>query len=69
MLLPNLHRHHHSRTLRESDGNFSTLLMVMDVVFGTYRKPRADGPAEVGIEDDPVPPGFWNQVFSPFRRA
>lgn len=65
---PAVHRHHHSRTLRESDGNFSTLLMLMDVVFGTWQNPRADGPPAVGIEHDPVPRGYWNQVLSPFRR-
>ena len=64
---PAVHRHHHSRTLQESDGNYSTVLMVMDVVFGTWQKPRPDGPAAVGIEDDPVPRGFWNQVIAPFR--
>jgi sterol desaturase/sphingolipid hydroxylase (fatty acid hydroxylase superfamily) len=65
---PAVHRHHHSRTLRESDGNFSTLLMLMDVLFGTYQRPRPDGPPAVGIEVDPVTRGFWNQVMSPFRR-
>ena len=66
---PAVHRHHHSRVLRESDRNFGTLFMLFDVLFGTYERPRADGPLAVGIEDDPVPRGFWNQVVSPFRRA
>ena len=46
-----------------------TLIMLFDVLFGTYQQPRAGGPAAVGVEHDPVPSGFWNQVISPFRRA
>jgi ornithine lipid hydroxylase len=66
---PAVHRHHHSRTLQESDRNFGTLVMMFDRLFGSYEQPRAEGPSEVGIDDDPVPRGFWNQVVSPFRAA
>jgi len=66
---PALHRHHHSRVPSESNRNFGTLVMLFDVLFGTYQAPRAEGPAAVGVENDPVPRGFWNQVFAPFRRA
>jgi sterol desaturase/sphingolipid hydroxylase (fatty acid hydroxylase superfamily) len=66
---PALHRHHHSRVLQESNRNFGTLVMLFDVLFGTYESPRAEGPLAVGVADDPVPRGFWNQVLSPFRRA
>jgi len=66
---PALHRHHHSRVLQESNRNFGTLVMLFDVLFGTYESPRAEGPMAVGVADDPVPRGFWNQVFSPFRRV
>lgn len=66
---PAVHRHHHSLTPRESDGNFSTTIMLIDVVFGTWQRPRPGGPPDIGIENDPVPRGFWNQVISPFRRS
>jgi sterol desaturase/sphingolipid hydroxylase (fatty acid hydroxylase superfamily) len=66
---PAVHRHHHSRAARESDGNFSTTVMLMDVLFGTWQRPRADGPPVIGIENDPVPRGYWNQVIGPFRRG
>lgn len=65
---PALHRHHHSRVTRESNRNFGTSVMLFDVLFGTYEAPRAAGPAAVGVENDPLPYGFWNQVVSPFRR-
>lgn len=66
---PALHRHHHSRALAESNQNFGTLVMLFDVLFGTFAAPRTGGPAAVGIEDDTAPRGFWRQVFWPFRRA
>ena len=66
---PALHRHHDSRALQESNRNFGTLVMLFDLLFGTYESPRADGPLAVGVADDRMPRGFWNQVISPFRRA
>lgn len=66
---PALHRHHHSRLPSENNRNFGTLVMLFDVLFGTYASPQAAGPSAVGVEDDPAPAGFWNQVFSPFRRT
>ena len=45
------------------------LVMLFDLLFGTYESPRADGPLAVGVADDRMPRGFWNQVISPFRRA
>ena len=65
---PAIHRHHHSRVHRESDRNFGTLTTFFDIVFGTFeRAPWDSGPIAVGIEDDPVPRGFLNQVLAPFR--
>jgi sterol desaturase/sphingolipid hydroxylase (fatty acid hydroxylase superfamily) len=66
---PAVHRHHHSLKPQESDGNFSTTIMLIDLVFGTWQRPRAEGPPAIGIENDPVPRGYWNQVVAPFRRA
>jgi sterol desaturase/sphingolipid hydroxylase (fatty acid hydroxylase superfamily) len=64
---PAVHRHHHSLEARESDGNFSTTVMLMDMIFGTFQPPRAEGPAAMGIENDPVPRGYVNQDLAPFR--
>jgi sterol desaturase/sphingolipid hydroxylase (fatty acid hydroxylase superfamily) len=66
---PALHRHHHSRVLRESDRNFGTVTPLFDVLFRTYEPVRAPGPEQVGIADDPVPRGFSKQLLSPFRRG
>jgi sterol desaturase/sphingolipid hydroxylase (fatty acid hydroxylase superfamily) len=65
---PAVHRHHHSRRQSESDSNFATLFTFIDVLFGTFRRPDPVGPEATGIDDDPVPRGFWPQVLAPFRR-
>lgn len=65
---PAVHRHHHSIDPSESDQDFGTLVMLFDRLFGTYGPPRPAGPLEMGLDDDPVPRGFWPQVISPFRR-
>lgn len=67
---PAVHRHHHSRDFAESNHNFCTTFTLFDVLFGTFQKPRPDGPVAMGVEDDPVPrTGFWAQLTTPFRRA
>jgi sterol desaturase/sphingolipid hydroxylase (fatty acid hydroxylase superfamily) len=64
---PAVHRHHHARAAHDSDGNFGTMVMLFDIVFGTFRPPASVGPSEVGIEGDPQPQGFWPQMMAPFR--
>ncbi len=65
---PAVHRFHHSKAFRESDGNFGTTVMIFDLIFRTYVRPTGGAPLEVGLEDDRVPKKFWHQVFLPFRR-
>jgi sterol desaturase/sphingolipid hydroxylase (fatty acid hydroxylase superfamily) len=64
---PAVHWHHHSRDAEESNRNFGTTVMVFDLLFGSYEQPRAEGPLAMGVENDPAPYGFWNQVIAPFR--
>jgi sterol desaturase/sphingolipid hydroxylase (fatty acid hydroxylase superfamily) len=64
---PALHRHHHSKAVAESNRNFGTLFMFFDLLFGSYERPRPDGPVAVGIEGEPMANGFFRQVFAPFR--
>jgi sterol desaturase/sphingolipid hydroxylase (fatty acid hydroxylase superfamily) len=68
---PTLHRWHHSRDPREGERNYGGLLIVWDLVFGTYFNPRdRRPPAEVGLyEGESVPSGFWQQVLWPLRRG
>jgi hypothetical protein len=66
---PALHRHHHSKALAENNRNFGTLFMFFDLLFGSYERPRPDGPEAVGIEGESLQRGFLRQVFGPFRAA
>lgn len=64
-----LHRWHHSRTLREANTNFGQNLIVWDTVFGTRYLPQdREPPEEIGIAGLPgFPTGFWEQLVAPFR--
>jgi sterol desaturase/sphingolipid hydroxylase (fatty acid hydroxylase superfamily) len=63
------HRWHHSRTLREANTNYGSNLIVWDLVFGTFFLPRdCPPPVAIGISDMPdFPPGYLDQLASPFR--
>jgi sterol desaturase/sphingolipid hydroxylase (fatty acid hydroxylase superfamily) len=61
---PELHHWHHDRD-RES-GNYANVSPLMDVLFGTYRRP--DGEPEAFGINEPVPPGYLGQLVHPFRR-
>ncbi|MCB1844037.1 MAG: sterol desaturase family protein [Halioglobus sp.] len=64
-----LHRWHHSKTLREANTNFGQTISVWDWVFGTRYLPRdLEPPREIGIADLPqFPGGWWAQIAAPFR--
>lgn len=64
-----LHRWHHSKTVRESNANYGQNLIVWDVVFGTRFLPAdREPPKDVGIADLPAFPKSWlAQELSPLR--
>ena len=66
-----LHRWHHSRTVRESNANYGQNLIVWDVVFGTRFLPKdREPPEDIGIANLPAFPMTWvAQQLSPFRWA
>jgi sterol desaturase/sphingolipid hydroxylase (fatty acid hydroxylase superfamily) len=66
-----LHRWHHSKTVRESNTNYGQNLIVWDVVFGTRFLPAdREPPREIGIADLPhFPTGWLAQELAPFRWA
>jgi sterol desaturase/sphingolipid hydroxylase (fatty acid hydroxylase superfamily) len=61
------HRWHHSRDPVEQDHNFGSVLLVWDVVFGTYFLPRdREPPIDVGLTDMPdFPRDYLGQLISP----
>jgi sterol desaturase/sphingolipid hydroxylase (fatty acid hydroxylase superfamily) len=64
-----LHRWHHSRVPAESNNNYGNNVIVWDLVFGTYYRPRDREPdVDIGLTDLPAfPQDFWGQITSPFR--
>jgi len=63
-----LHRWHHSRRLDESNANYGAVLVVWDLLFGTYR-PRTPGrPAEIGMFQEAEYPfhSYFRQLTVPF---
>ena len=63
-----LHRWHHSKTVREANHNYGQNLIVWDWVFGTRFLPSdREPPEETGLADLPAfPTTFWAQQLSPF---
>ncbi len=68
-LLPTLDNHylHHARERRLQDSNFAGTPL-FDLLFGTFHDPTQHRVESVGIEDDPVPNGFFAQLLLPFRK-
>jgi len=66
-----LHRWHHSKTVRESNANYGQNLIVWDIVFGTRFLPAdREPPKDIGIADLPAfPTGWLAQELSPLRWA
>lgn len=63
-----LHRWHHSRRLGEANANYGAVVLVWDLLFGSYR-PRSDGrPAELGMLDESGYPmnSYFKQLLLPF---
>ena len=42
---------------------------ILDRLFGTHHLPKDAWPQRYGLLDDTVPPGFFAQLFAPFKRA
>lgn len=66
---PEVHRVHHQADERSDHSNFSAFLIVMDILFGTYRHPgRAAPPLRVGLAGvKDFPRDFIAQLALPFR--
>jgi sterol desaturase/sphingolipid hydroxylase (fatty acid hydroxylase superfamily) len=65
---PAFHRWHHSAEADAINKNFSGLLPVCDIVFGTFYMPRGQRPIVFGVSDQQVPRGFWGQLTYPLHR-
>ncbi len=66
-----VHRFHHARVLADSNANYGQNLLIWDLCFGTYRRPRDHAPPEdVGLHDPrPFPADVLGQLAAPFEPA
>jgi ornithine lipid hydroxylase len=62
---PELHRWHHSRTVRESDRNFGNNLILWDALFGTRFLPVERQVGELGLKNRRYPKNFIAQTLVP----
>jgi ornithine lipid hydroxylase len=63
---PELHHWHHSRTIKESNSNYGSNLILWDIIFGTRFLPRHRArPQKMGLLY-PFPPGFRQQLLWAF---
>jgi sterol desaturase/sphingolipid hydroxylase (fatty acid hydroxylase superfamily) len=62
-----IHRWHHSEKIHESNSNFGKVLVVWDLIFGTYLWPKQRKINQVGIEEEQVPVNFLKQIAYPFK--
>jgi len=63
---PVFHRWHHAMEREAWNKNFSTILPLWDILFGTYYMPRGRYPASVGISE-PMPVDYLGQLWRPFH--
>lgn len=60
-----IHRWHHRERFEDAQVNFGEFWLVWDHLFGTFLLPR-EPLGRVGIEGDPVPHGYAQQLVKPF---
>ncbi len=63
---PAYHRIHHSLDMKEGNSNFSVVLPIWDMIFGTHIDPASTEPKAVGVDRDPIPRAFLSELLSPF---
>lgn len=64
-----MHRWHHKREFEDAQVNFGEVWLVWDHLFGSFHDaPRSPGKGEVGLRENDVPKGYWEQLQWPFRQ-
>lgn len=68
LVLPRFHHWHHTSQKEAIDKNYSIHFPWIDKLFGTYYLPKEGWPETYGLNNEPLPAGFWGQAFYPFTR-
>lgn len=68
LVLPETHLLHHSADRPQTDSNYSTLTIIWDRLFGTYR-PSSEPVERIGLgdPDDEIADSLWKQLLLPLR--
>ncbi len=66
VVTPEFHHWHHANEPAAHHTNYSGLLPIWDVVFGTYRMPTDQRPSVYGIDEE-LPPGLVGQLWAPMH--
>jgi len=63
-----LHRWHHSRELSESNANYGAVILLWDLLFGTFSLQKASAPDEIGMASEKSYPinSYIKQLIVPF---
>jgi len=69
LISPQYHRLHHSSLPEYFDCNFAGLLPVFDVIFGTYREPKANEYPPTGLDSGDAPRGLSEVLYWPLRHV
>jgi len=69
-----LHRWHHSKSIKESDNNYGNNLIIYDRLFGTYYHPERQGAPErevgdIGLLNPNYPQNYLGQLAAPFKKG
>jgi len=67
LVTPRFHHWHHGIDKEAIDVNFAVHFPLFDRLFGTYHLPAGQWPSGYGIENHPVPQGYWRQLLYPFQ--
>lgn len=69
LVTPQFHHWHHTAQREALDKNFAVHLPLIDWLFGTHHLPKDQWPQVYGIAGNPVPDGYWKQLWIPFSRT
>jgi len=65
LVTPQIHRVHHSLDAKQGNSNYGVMSPVWDTLFGTYTDPVKAQVVATGIEGDPIPHRFLNELLWP----
>lgn len=66
---PELHRWHHSKTIKESNSNYGNNVIVWDILFGTFFLPKDRSVGDLGLFNRNYPSDFVAQMKTPFIKG